>query len=56
MDDTVKLTSLIVGGFLLAIGILAATCQNMNEVDAKAPVVETCIKHPVTRSPLTGRQ
>lgn len=26
------------------------------EIDSAAPIVESCIKHPATRLPLTGRQ
>lgn len=46
----------LVGGILLGLAMVCQTCVSVTRTDAAAPVVETCIKHPVTRSPLTGRQ
>lgn len=51
-----KMTVILVGGALFALAMVCQTCQTVSKIDAEAPVVETCIKHPVTRSPLTGRQ
>lgn len=36
---------------LLLFGGLFATCNYQARLDAAAPVVESCIKHPATRSP-----
>ena len=42
-------------GFVVVMGLLIGTCVSYGaRIDAAAPVVETCIKHPVTRSPFPG--
>lgn len=43
--------SVIVGG-LVAVGLTVAVyCRSSDLIDAAAPVVESCIKHPATRPP-----
>jgi len=44
---------LTIMGFIVLMSATIATCVIADaRIDATAPVVETCIKHPVTRNPL----
>ena len=54
MSDEVKITAIIVLGLLLLLGGVFASCNYQAALDANAPGVETCIKHPATRWPLNG--
>lgn len=54
MNSEIKLTLIVVGGMVLVFGALMGSCSYQHKLDAQAPVVETCIKHPATRSPLAG--
>lgn len=46
---------LVIGWVVVFItGGMFASCNYHKKLDSEAPVVETCIKHPVTRSPLQG--
>lgn len=56
MSDSVKITAIVTAALLLVIGGGLATCNNAIQVDAAAPVVESCIKHPSTRPPFRGVQ
>lgn len=51
MNDTVKITAIVTVGVLVLLGGAFASCTYSATLDARAPVVETCIKHPSTRSP-----
>lgn len=55
MSDEVKITAIIVGGLLILAAGALGSCNYHAELDAKAPIVETCIKHPATQ-PLRGVQ
>ncbi len=55
MSDEVQITAIIVGGCLLVVAGVLGSCNYQAELDAKAPIVETCIKHPATQ-PLRGVQ
>ncbi len=63
MTEDVKTTLIICFFATMALFGMFAACNGsergshyremrLREIDAAAPVVETCIKHPVTRSPL----
>ncbi len=54
MSDELKWGCLVIGSITLVSLGLVATCNHQKQIDLKAPIVETCIKHPVTRSPLMG--
>lgn len=51
MTETVKLALIGTIGFLLLCGAGMATCNYQYELDSKAPIVETCFKHPATHAP-----
>lgn len=39
---------------VLITGIIAFACHDQAHLDATAPIVETCIKHPITRKPIAS--
>lgn len=56
MDDTTKIVGMVVGALLL-VAVVAGSCVAYDiTLDARAPVVESCVKHPATRSPFRGAQ
>jgi hypothetical protein len=54
MDDSVKITAIIVAGTLLLFGGAFVSCNYDSQLATQAPVVESCIKHPSIRSPFRG--
>lgn len=56
MDDSkAVLTGLgmVIGG-IIGLAVVIASCERASvAIDAAAPVVESCIKHPATRTPFT---
>lgn len=54
MDDGVKIAAIVAGALLLIVGGGFASCNYQAAIDSRAPVVETCIKHPATRPPFRG--
>lgn len=56
MSDSVKIAAIVTAGTLLLFGSIFVSCNVDNAIAAKAPVVETCIKHPSTRNPIRGAQ
>ncbi len=51
MSDELKMVVLAVAAVCTITGILGASCAYQSKLDAAAPVVESCVKHPSTRSP-----
>ena len=56
MNNEIKIVAMLIAGTVLITGFIAASCNYQTKLDAAAPVVESCIKHPVTRSPFRGQQ
>lgn len=51
MSEEFKMLLVVVVGFVVLVG-LVGSCVNENErIEQKAPIVETCVKHPATVSP-----
>lgn len=48
-SNCMRISLIIAAGGLLALAMLCATCVYTARIEAEAPVVETCIQHPVTR-------
>lgn len=53
--NDVKMVAVILGGVLLLAGLVATAIEYDNQIDARSPVVESCVKHPATRSPFRGQ-
>lgn len=51
MSTEVKIALIVSMTVLLITGGLCASCVYQAKLDAAAPVVESCIKHPATRPP-----
>jgi hypothetical protein len=51
-----KCVLIVTVGAVLLIGAGIASCNYQAKLDAQAPVVESCIKHPATRAPFRGLQ
>ena len=56
MSEDTQFWAILVAGFLVLAGGIMGTCSYQAKLDASAPVVETCIKHPATRSPVGSMQ
>jgi len=56
MSEEVKYAVIIASLVLVLCALGFASCNYQAKLDAQAPVVETCIKHPATRSPLGSMQ
>lgn len=56
MEPEVKIVAIVAGAALLLMAGGLGTCNYQAKLDASAPVVETCIKHPVTKPPFRGTQ
>lgn len=55
-EPEVQVTALVVAGIVMCCGFVATCVGKHAEVDAKAPIVETCVKHPATSSPFRSSQ
>jgi hypothetical protein len=55
VNTEVKITAIIAATVLLVIGGALGSCNYQAKLDAGATVVETCVQHPVTRSPFRGQ-
>jgi hypothetical protein len=55
VSEELKITMVIVIGVLALAVVGSKGCNHYHEIDANAPVVETCVKHPVSSSPFYGR-
>jgi len=51
MTELVKIVLIVSFTILVLAGGLCASCVYEARLDAAAPVVESCIKHPATRPP-----
>lgn len=49
MSDELKLPLIFAFAAVAIVGIVAAAVLYSEAIDAKAPVVESCVKHPATR-------
>lgn len=56
MSDSVKITLIVTTGLLLLLGGAFASCNHSMSIDAAAPVVESCVKHPATVNPFRRAQ
>lgn len=54
--DEVKIAAIVMGGLLLIAGGLMGSCNYQARLDANAPVVESCVRHPATRLPFRTGQ
>lgn len=54
MDEGTKIAAIVAVTLLLITGAAFASCNYQAAIDSRAPVVETCIKHPATRPPFRG--
>jgi len=54
MSDELKWGLLLTTGFVALVGILCYSWAYNRELDARAPIIETCVKHPATVAPFSG--
>lgn len=50
----VVIVSSVIIGVMTVAAVIALYARSVDLIDASAPVVESCIKHPATRDPFRG--